>query len=322
MKPIGMWLGTVITGVVFLIGSPAARGAEQAGGSAGKTEIKTLGVSDVKVSPTLQASTNQSGKGASLGRVAEAMDGQLIAAVSASRKFKVVARSDLDSLLKEQGFAGSGNVDLNDKAAAQSFKIRGLNYLVVTTIDDFQDFVEQAEFAAIGERATKRVIRLSCVAKIIDSTTGEVLEAPNFQISERDTSRKPGTSTTDGELSDLLMLQAARQMSELIANRVADVVFPAKIIALTGKQATINRGDGTSVAVGQIWDVFALGEEMLDPDTGEVLGQEETKVGAIRVTSVLPKFSKAEITETVLGQSIAIGQIIRPRLQQAEQPPQ
>ena len=53
------------------------------------------------------------------------MNGQLIDRINATRKFQVVARSDLDDILKEQDFASSGNVDLNDKSAAQQFKIAG-----------------------------------------------------------------------------------------------------------------------------------------------------------------------------------------------------
>ena len=121
---------------------------------------------------------------------------------------------------------------------------------------------------------------------------------------------KPPTSTTDGELSDELLVKTARQMSEKMANRVVDVFFPAKIIARTDGQVTINRGDGTGILADQIWDVFALGQELVDPDTGAVLGKEERKVGTIRVTSVLPLMAKAEVME---DKGIAQGQIVRPQ---------
>jgi hypothetical protein len=49
--------------------------------------------------------------------------------------------------------------------------------------------------------------------------------------------------------------------------------------------------------VGQVWRVFAVGEQMVDPDTKEVLGREEVAVGRIKITDVLPKFSKAEVIE-------------------------
>ena len=60
---------------------------------------------------------------------------------------------------------------------------------------------------------------------------------------------------------------------------------------------TINRGEGGGVAVGDAFNVFALGEEMIDPDTKESLGREEVKVGKVKITQVNPKISTAQILE-------------------------
>ncbi|MEX0777960.1 MAG: CsgG/HfaB family protein [Phycisphaeraceae bacterium] len=271
-------------------------------------QAKTLAISDVKIAKTLNESVKDEGKKASLGRVSEAMDSQMIDRFQQTRKFKIIARSDLDSLLKEQGLADSGNVDTTDPNAAKSFMIKGVEFLLITTIDDFQDFNEEANFAAIGEKATKRVIRLSAIGKLYNSTTGELLESTNLQISNKDIVSKRNYSTTDGKLSDALLLKTARDMADKMANRVADVIFPAKIIALTGQQVTINRGDGTDIAVGQVWIVHKLGEMLKDPDTGEVLGREELQIGKIRVTSVQPKMSKGEIIE---GNGVTTGDLLR-----------
>jgi hypothetical protein len=43
--------------------------------------------------------------------------------------------------------------------------------------------------------------------------------------------------------------------------------------------------------------VFAVGEELIDPDTKESLGREEVLVGKARITNVQPKLSTAELLE-------------------------
>ena len=58
-----------------------------------------------------------------------------------------------------------------------------------------------------------------------------------------------------------------------------------------------NRGAGTDVEVGDEYNVYALGEEMVDPDTGEKLGSEEVLVGKMTVVEVSPKFSKGRLSE-------------------------
>jgi len=258
---------------------------------------ETISVTAVKPTQAILQNVDRAGKRISLDRVLQSMNGQLIDRINATRKFQVVARGDLDDVLKEQDFASSGNVDLNDKSAAQQFKISGVKYLVVTTVDDFQDYNEVATFQGTGRSATKRVIRLSCVGKIYDSTTGKLLESTNFQISNKDVSENKTYSVRDSNLNEDLLVAIAREMSGKIANRVTDVIFPPKVLSKRGKQITINRGDGTDIAVGQIWNVFALGEELIDPDTRESLGREEILTGKVKIIGVLPKTSTAEIIE-------------------------
>ena len=258
---------------------------------------ETIGVTAVKPTQAILQNVDRAGKRISLDRVLQSMNGQLIDRINATRKFQVVVRSDLDDILKEQDFASSGNVDLNDKSAAQQFKIAGVKYLVVTTVDDFQDYNEVATFQGTGRSASKRVIRLSCVGKIYDSTTGKLLESTNFQISNKDISENKTYSARDSNLNEDLLVAIAREMSGKIANRVTDVIFPPKVLSKRDKQITINRGDGTDIAVGQIWNVFAVGEELIDPDTKESLGREEILIGKAKITSVLPKSSTAEIIE-------------------------
>lgn len=258
---------------------------------------ETLGVSSIKPTSALVQSVERTGKRVMMDRVLQSLDGQLIDRIHATRKFEIVARSDLKELLNEQEFASSGNIDPADRSAAQQFKLSGVKYLLVTTVDDFQDYTETATFQGTGRSATKRVIRLSCIGKIYDSTTGKLLESTNFQISNKDISENRTYSTSDSMLSDELLVAIARKMAEEVANRVADVIFPPKVVSKRDKQITVNRGDGTGITIGQVWNVFAVGEELIDPDTRESLGREEIFIGKAKIMSVLPKTSTAEILE-------------------------
>jgi hypothetical protein len=229
--------------------------------------------------------------------VAEAIDGQLIDALNGTRKFEIIARSDLDSLLEEGAFTGAG------------LQVGGSDYLLVPVIDDYQDLIERATFEGIGATAEKRKIRLGMVARIYDSTSGKLIESANFQLDNKNVEKLLATSSRNGSFSDELLRKIAQEMGGKIANRVVDVIYPARVIALTGPQVTINRGDGTGIRVGQAWAVYALGEEMIDPDTGESLGQSEVKVGTVRIDRVSPKFSTGTISENY---GVAKGFVVRP----------
>jgi curli biogenesis system outer membrane secretion channel CsgG len=268
---------------------PAAASAQE-----GKA---TLAVSSIKPTPSLAASVKPDKK-LEMGRIIESLDSQLVDRINATRKFDVVGRSDLNDILKEQDLGASGNVDA--KTAAQAGKLTGAKYLLVTTIDDYQDYVEKATFEGTGRSATKRVFRLSVVGKVYDSSTGKLLESANFQTGNdefKQIQEERSYTVKDGELSDEMMLAVSRDMAQKIANRIADVIFPAKVLLKRDKEITINRGEGGGVAVGDTFNVYALGEELIDPDTKESLGRDEVKVGKVKITQVNPKTSTAEILD-------------------------
>jgi len=257
----------------------------------------TLAVSSIKPTPSLVLSVKPDKK-TEMGRIIESLDSQLIDRINATRKFDVVGRSDLNDILKEQDLGASGNVDA--KTAAQAGKLTGAKYLLVTTVDDYQDYVEKATFEGTGRSATKRVFRLSVVGKVYDASTGKLLESANFQTGNdefKQIQEERSYTVKDGELNDEMMVAVSRDMAQKIANRIADVIFPAKVLLKRDKEITINRGEGGGVAVGDTFNVFALGEELIDPDTKESLGREEVKVGRVKITQVNPKTSTAEILD-------------------------
>lgn len=255
----------------------------------------TLAISTVKATPSLESSMERNGKKASLGRVIEAVDSQLIDRVNATRKFEIVGRSDLSAVLKEQELGGSGNVDA--KSAAQAGQLAGAKYLLVTTVDDFEDSTERMEFKTLNKVGLKRKVRLSAVAKIYESSTAKLLESASIRIERKDDRSDSTDLQKNAELTDALLVDIVREAAERIATRVADVAFPIRVLAKRDGQITINRGEGGGVEVGQVFGVYALGEELIDPDTNESLGREEVMVGKARITAVNPKTSVAEVTE-------------------------
>ena len=260
--------------------------------------LKTLALAKIKATPAILASAAGANRKNSIDRMSQALDGQMISAVQQTRKFTVLARSDADALIEENAASG------------KPFAFTESDLTLVVTIDDFQDVTQTATFASIGKTATKRVVRFSTVAKLYETKTNKLVETANFQEQNLDTEELlPASSTDGGELSDSLLLSLTRRMSEQIAQRVADVAFPARILAKTGKIVTINRGEGTGIAAGQLWEVFALGEELTDPDTGASLGREEMSVGKVRIQRVTPRTAQGEISGEDLG--IDRGAIVR-----------
>ena len=266
----------------------------------------SLAIYGVKPIPALEKKMKSDGRAESLERVVQAMDSQLSSAITDTRKFTVLARSDWNSILREQDFGQSGNVD--PATAAKVGKMSGATFVLETTIDDFQDYVEIATFPTLGKTAEKRVLRYGAVAKLYDATTGALVESANLVITNDDVAELPSYSARSGNLNDALIADIARLMAKKIAARISDVAFPAKIVSVIGNQIIINRGDGTGIAVGDTYRILAMGEAMIDPDTGENLGNAEADVGLAVITEVTPKFSKGVLRENY---GVERGQIAR-----------
>ena len=225
------------------------------------------------------------GVGLSLGSVLDALDSQVYDRVLNTKRFEILERSDADALAKEA------------QAAGNAFQFQQADYILTIRVDGFNDRMETRKLAALGKTVTARVIELSAVAKITEVSTQRAVASTNFQVSRRQADQLSGNTTEKvGESSDVLLTDITREMAQKIASRVADAVFPARIIGKRDKVVTINRNDTSGIKVGQVWEVLTLGGELVDPDTGEKT-REEVYVGKVKISRVTPQNSQAEIIE-------------------------
>ncbi len=64
-----------------------------------------------------------------------------------------------------------------------------------------------------------------------------------------------------------------------------------------GGEVYINRGTSDGVNVGDKFEVWRLGAKIIDPETGQSLGQKKERVGVIEVVTVESRYSICRIVE-------------------------
>lgn len=272
----------------------------------------SLGIGTVEVIPALKVTlaTRGAEQAIELDRVQQSLDGQLTAAFGATGKFDVIARSDWPQILREQDFVTGGNVNGMDPQAAKSFMLKGIRWIVIPQIADFQDYIETGVFEGLGQKLTRRIVKLALVTKIYDTTTGRLIESVNSKYDDQKIINDPTNSTVQGgRFTDSMILDIARLTGEQVANDIVDRLMPAKILAITDRVATISRGAGAGVSTGQVWQVFALGQALTDPDTGESLGAEEVPVGWMQIQTADARLSRGGLCGDDFG--VATGCIVR-----------
>jgi hypothetical protein len=246
---------------------------------------KKLAITKITATDAVGKRMSQQGVGLSLDSVLQALDSQVYDRVLNTKRFEIIERSDADALAKESAAAG------------EAFAFNKADYILTIRVDSFNDRVEQRKLASLGKTIRARTIELSAVTKITEVSTQRAIASTNFKVSKRDSeNRSENTNERVGEGSDDLLIQAVAEMAQKIAGRAADVISPARIIGKRDKIVTINRNDQSGIKVGQTWEVFILGDEMVDPDTGDK-SREEVLVGKVKVTRVSPQNSQAEAVE-------------------------
>jgi hypothetical protein len=202
-----------------------------------------------------------------------------------TKRFEVLERSDADALATEAAATG------------QAFQFNQVDYLLTIRVDSFNDRVETRKLASLGKTVSARTVELSAVAKITEVATQRAIASTNFQVKRRAAeNRSENTIERIGEADDALLIDATREMAQKIAMRAADAIYPARIVAKRDKIVTINRNDQAGVKIGQVWEVFVYGDEIVDPDTGDK-SKEEVFVGTVKISRVTPQNSQAEILE-------------------------
>ena len=270
---------TLLVAAAAFLFNPFIRAQDAAPGK------KKIAITKITATEAVAKRMSKQGVGLSLDSVLQALDSQVYDRILNTKRFEVLERSDADALAKESAAAG------------EAFAFNKADYILTIRVDSFNDRLEERKLAALGKTIRARTIELSAVAKITEVSTQRAIASTNFKVSKRDSeNRSENTTERVGEGSDDLLIQAVSDMAQKIATRAADVISPARIIGKRDKIVTINRNDQSGIKVGQTWEVFILGDEMVDPDTGDK-SREEVLVGKVKVTRVTPQNSQAEIME-------------------------
>ena len=205
-------------------------------------------------------------------------------ALQKTNKYTMMERTRLDALLQERGLSMSGMTD--GRADISGFS--GVDYLVYGSVSN------------ISIERTNALIAFSCDAslsmnvRVVDVNSGEIRLSESVFVEKNlqtvfDENVDPCGGIT---LSNINIM--GEDTSDDIANKLTTAIFPIKVARVSKGQVYLNYGSG-SLQPGQPLTIKEIGEGFLDPDTGEVLGAEETTTAVIVVADVRKSYSIADI---------------------------
>lgn len=222
--------------------------------------------------------------------IANAFTDNLEAYLVQSRRFMVQDRRNTEALAKEKKIILDGNVPIEDVLKATFDNPADL--VVVGGVESV-DYVIATKTMRSGNviQVGEGVVELSF--RVIDVPSKQVKYADRvrYVYTEQDLKKLSGSFAVN-RAGNLMMADAANRAGK----QIMEAIYPLKVINISGERVTLNEG-GRGVQAGQIYDVFALGDEAVDPYTKEKLGRVEVPVGKIKITSSTAKMSAGTVIE-------------------------
>jgi curli biogenesis system outer membrane secretion channel CsgG len=232
----------------------------------------------------------------------------LVDRLVATRRLHVIERPELDSVLRELRFQNSGATRTENRAATG--RLKNVQYLVKGTVTDFGHVSAGTNWLGLPNLdiygSSNRAV-MALTLYVVDVESGEIICSESLQetVTAQDLNVKVayqnisfgGTvfySTPLGKATSRVIEKAVRRVTETIASqpwepKIAQVQEDNTVI--------INGGANRGLQVGDEFDVIEAGGTILDPDTGDVLGNRTGKtLGRVKVTSVQDRYSVAAVT--------------------------
>lgn len=211
-----------------------------------------------------------------------------------SRRFDVLDRDNQAIFEAEKVFIQSDDAD--GLQLARLGNAAGTDYLVITSLQDMTIINNQRE-----------VIRLTGEVLVQSSVRGtmklEVVEFASRKVKWSDTTTFGKTYRGVSRVTDAQLGQLFRGAADSLVDGMVDAIFPMRVVKVIGSVAIINRGAGI-LNKGDELNVYMMGEELIDPQSGESLGALEMEIGPGTIVDVKPKFSYLRMNAGALDPGI------------------
>ena len=208
----------------------------------------------------------QAGVEFSKGQV-ESLHSHIISDFQNTKKFTVLERKDVKKLMDEIALGDAGLT----KDGPQSNEMQGAKYAMYgeVILFDVKDFVVSG---VNHHRASLKVqLRITDIesSKMLVDKIVDVHPAPKTDAA--------------GDGHTLVIEDAITKAAQEVVFALVEYVYPFKVVSVNSQFVTVNI-PAEHCKKGDIYELWELGDEIFDPDTGESLGCDEELVGKIIVS--------------------------------------
>jgi curli biogenesis system outer membrane secretion channel CsgG len=253
-------------------------------------------------------------------KVGAAAQDMLVTELVKGGKFSVIEREQLEAIMREKGLALSG--DVSAATAMKIGKLLGVQYLLTGSVTEFGKTEKGAQGGWGGTFGAKKTDFTSALdARLFSVNTGEILWAESVSKTTGNFSLtifgSGGGVKEDDRMFDKVLRPTVKELAESLgkanlgggtADSAPKQAAHGKVAQVTGSGVFVNIGSAHGVKAGDTFTVYRQGKVIKDPDTGEVLGADETRIGQVKITAV--KGDKLSEAAVVSGEP-KVGDIVK-----------
>jgi hypothetical protein len=193
-----------------------------------------------------------------------------------------------ENSLKEAGkivtLQRNGVLKTGKKDASAGFD--ALDYRLSGAITAYSEVEEGVDAIVFQKKST--VARVTVDYALIDVATGKPLVAESGAGEYRKTTTGAlglgSKSSFDANLRDGALRDALAKATEKVIRKLSTMPYQGKILAVDNQFVVLKAGTRSQLKIGTQLNVYHIGEALLDPDNGQVLGYKESKVGIVQIS--------------------------------------
>ncbi|KAF3978430.1 MAG: penicillin-binding protein activator LpoB [Methylococcales symbiont of Iophon sp. n. MRB-2018] len=230
---------------------------------------------------------------------------KLVTELTQSRRFAVLDREHIKEFLAEKKLILSSDTPTSE--LMKIGEVLGVDYLLIGTISNVNQKQTPYTIQVTGETGTNYSVSFFADYRIIVMATRQIKWADSVALTIDDAGVQKMTSSLDANQiqQNLLGLAAKEIIQKAVAN-----IYPLKVVKVQDNGEIVLNQGGVTISNGEELNIFHLGEQLVDPYTGESLGSYETWVATIKINRVIPKMSFGSVIKGDLA-SIKKGNICR-----------
>ncbi|TLN09733.1 hypothetical protein FDZ71_09875 [bacterium] len=237
------------------------------------------------------------------GHVGTAAEDWFVDALVNTKKFKVLERQQLQSLLNEQNFQLGG--DVSAATAVQAGKIAGVQFMVFGNVDFSQKKQEVHSGGALSGllggmwgSAGKKTSEGNLTARVVNVQTGEVVFSKSETVTTSNLSVNVMGTGVGNEWDETVARKVFQPAVETITEEMTEKLSTftsspggeamdtgASVVSLKEDKVYLNKGKADGVKEGDKFEILRV-EVIRDPASGQELGRDESKIAVVVVDKV------------------------------------